>query len=191
MGDCWKTIEGDDGVLSLNDYNILKIGKYRHEICEQFQSIAQSLLSQGKQQIALAKLAQAQTVTMQFQQIDWICSPSEGIDCEILFLGEKNWQKGKLRIRVSIEFPEISIELTPINDIFLEEITNKNKSQGNNFIINVSLEFMAIDLVSPPVEKTESVFSQEALQSTIELEQEKSSEKMIASPHLFTFKNNN
>jgi len=39
----------------------------------------------------------------------------DGIDCEILKIGAKGWQKGKIRIRVSVEFipDEPEIEQTP------------------------------------------------------------------------------
>ncbi len=56
----------------------------------------------------------------------------EGIDCEILKIGAKGWQKGKLRIRVTVEFcpdepeipetpvsnsPEINKSESPLDDI--------------------------------------------------------------------------
>jgi len=56
----------------------------------------------------------------------------EGIDCEVLKLGAKDWQKGKIKIRVSLEFcpnepdveetsanrqPEISKSESPLDDI--------------------------------------------------------------------------
>lgn len=56
----------------------------------------------------------------------------EGTDCEILRLGAKGWQNGKVRIRVSLEFcpdepaakempssnePEISPPESPLDDI--------------------------------------------------------------------------
>jgi hypothetical protein len=45
----------------------------------------------------------------------------DGVDCEILKPGAKGWQKGKIRIRVSIEFcpdqPEISQPESPLDDI--------------------------------------------------------------------------
>lgn len=56
----------------------------------------------------------------------------EGVDCEMLRLGAKGWQKGKVRIRVSLEFcpdepevpktpesnkPEIAQSESPLDDI--------------------------------------------------------------------------
>lgn len=43
----------------------------------------------------------------------------EGADCEVLKFGAKGWQKGKVRIKVSIEFcpDEPEIEETPTEEI--------------------------------------------------------------------------
>ncbi|MEB3178429.1 MAG: KGK domain-containing protein [Nostocaceae cyanobacterium] len=46
---------------------------------------------------------------------------AEGKDCEILKIGAKGWQKGKLRIRVSVDFipdePETSQPESPLDDL--------------------------------------------------------------------------
>lgn len=48
----------------------------------------------------------------------WI---EEGIDCEILNLGAKDWKKGKVKIKITVEFcsdePELSQSLWPLDDI--------------------------------------------------------------------------
>ncbi|MBD1861183.1 MULTISPECIES: KGK domain-containing protein [Trichocoleus] len=43
----------------------------------------------------------------------------EGVSCEILRLGDKSWQKGKIKIRVSVEFCPDEPEITesPLDDI--------------------------------------------------------------------------
>lgn len=44
-----------------------------------------------------------------------------GIDCEILKVGAKGWQKGKVRLKVTLEFcpdePEENIAESPLDDI--------------------------------------------------------------------------
>jgi len=47
----------------------------------------------------------------------------EGIDCEILKLGAKDWQKGKIKIRVSLEFCP--------NEPDVEETIGSNQSEFN------------------------------------------------------------
>jgi KGK domain len=181
MGDCWKTIKGEDHVLSLNDYNTLKVSKYRNEIQEQFQAIAQNLLSHSTKQIALAKLAQSQTVLMQFQHINWICCPQEDIDCEILFLGEDTWQKGKLRIQVSIDFPENMSSLNVKNAVFIEGLSDPNSVPEINFVINVLLEFLSAETIEASEENNENALDWNTYNPE---------DDSITSPHLFTFKSN-
>lgn len=48
---------------------------------------------------------------------------SDGKDCEILSLGVKGWQKGKLRIKFTLEFCPDEPEF--------EEITQSNKPDKN------------------------------------------------------------
>ncbi|MBD2119438.1 KGK domain-containing protein [Trichocoleus sp. FACHB-262] len=47
---------------------------------------------------------------------DWF---GNGIDCEVLELGDKAWRKGKIKIKVSIEFHPDESEATesPLDDI--------------------------------------------------------------------------
>ncbi len=53
---------------------------------------------------------------------------SEGKDCEILRIGAKGWEKGKLKIKVTLEFepdePEIKQPESPLDD--LRQILNEN-----------------------------------------------------------------
>lgn len=63
-------------------------------------------------------------------QKEWF---GEGVNCEILKIGAKGWQKGKLRIRVTLEFcpdePEISQPESPLDDI--RRMINEDSQQGN------------------------------------------------------------
>lgn len=46
---------------------------------------------------------------------------NEGIDCEVLNLGSKTWQKGKIKIKVTVEFCPNEIQISqlesPLDDI--------------------------------------------------------------------------
>ncbi len=67
----------------------------------------------------------------------------EGVDCEILQVGAKSWQKGKIRIKVTIEFcpdePEVE-ETAPSNEIpqpespldDLRQMINQETQQNNS-----------------------------------------------------------
>ena len=65
---------------------------------------------------------------------------NDGIDCEILQIGSKGWQKGKVRIKVSVEFyaeedseqlvsepSEIELPESPLDD--LRQMINQEKQQ--------------------------------------------------------------
>jgi hypothetical protein len=69
----------------------------------------------------------------------------EGIDCEALRFGAKDWQKGKARIKITVEFcpdepeveespgsnePEISQPESPLDDI--RRMINQEIQQGNS-----------------------------------------------------------
>ncbi|GAB4243031.1 MAG: hypothetical protein Kow0049_32480 [Stanieria sp.] len=45
-----------------------------------------------------------------------------GIDCSILKLGAKSWQKGKVRIRVSLEFISDETEITNTSELSLDDL---------------------------------------------------------------------
>ena len=51
----------------------------------------------------------------------WI---EEGLDCEILKLGESSWKKGKVRVKMTIEFcpdePETPVYQSPLDEIYRE-----------------------------------------------------------------------
>ena len=51
----------------------------------------------------------------------WI---EEGLDCEILKLGESSWKKGKVRVKMTIEFcpdePELPVYQSPLDEIYRE-----------------------------------------------------------------------
>jgi hypothetical protein len=66
---------------------------------------------------------------------------NDGIDCEILKLGSKGWQKGKVRIKVSVEFyveedseqvgsepSEIELPESPLDD--LRQMMNQENQQS-------------------------------------------------------------
>ena len=116
MNDRFKPLNFEDEVLSVeayekifSDYPMFKIGQF----------------------ISKAKYILQRFGNYNAQQMEkWF---SKGIDCEILKLGAKGWQKGKVRIRVSLEFcpdePETSQPESPLNDI--RQMIKENSQQDN------------------------------------------------------------
>jgi KGK domain len=106
---------GDDDVCSAYDNAMFKVGRLRETIKGAFIGSVQTALND------VLKTAGLQFFT---HKKDWL---GDGIDCEILKIGAKGWQKGKIKIRVNVEFcpdePEIEEALkitepeSPLDDI--------------------------------------------------------------------------
>lgn len=56
----------------------------------------------------------------------------EGVECEILQLGESHWRKGKLRLRVVVEFVAEE-ELESLETPILQEAHHPELAQGHDF----------------------------------------------------------
>lgn len=103
----------DDDVISLgnNTYKIAKLNKAIVESCNN--TLGRTLISETNQRrVKLDDRLNANDHGKLF---------NEGIDCEILKTDAKGWQKGKFKVRVSIEFlvedtEETQIE-SPLDDI--------------------------------------------------------------------------
>ena len=124
----------DDDVFSFGSNTqpvMFRVSKFRDAVRQTFQespqianALSQFLNSQGVE-ISTVVTANARA---QINNLIWF---GEGIDCEVLKLGAKGWQKGKVRIRVSLKFcpdepeketpainqPEISPTESPLDDI--------------------------------------------------------------------------
>lgn len=100
MNDKFKPLNIEDEVLSvevankfLNDYPIFKISQFMSKLKSALQGYSND--------------------AQKFEK--WL---GEGINCEILKFGAKGWQKGKVRIKVTLEFcpDQPEIEETPTNN---------------------------------------------------------------------------
>ncbi|MEH2089404.1 KGK domain-containing protein [Nostoc sp.] len=109
MEDRFKSIECNDGdVLDFGD-NIYKVAKFKQAMDNSSNSALEFTLNQ--------ELSRQGVEIKQSQIMSWF---KEGIDCEILTLGSPSWKKGKVKIKISVEF-------------YIEEedlqITNSNNSE--------------------------------------------------------------
>ncbi|GAX45119.1 hypothetical protein NIES4075_61400 [Tolypothrix sp. NIES-4075] len=106
---------GDDDVCSSSADAMFKVGRLRETIKRAFRDSLQKALNDVLTNAGLKFYT---------HQKDWL---GDGIDCEILKIGAKGWQKGKIKIRVSVEFcpdepeieeaPEITEPESPLDDI--------------------------------------------------------------------------
>lgn len=95
MEDEFKQIECNNGdVLDFGD-NTYKVAKFKQAIHTSSNSSLECTLNQelSRQQV---KIKQSQDANLNWFQ--------KGIDCEILTLGSLSWKKGKVKMKISVEF---------------------------------------------------------------------------------------
>ena len=106
---------GDDDVLSFED-TTFKVSKFRKAVDKSFDSDLGSTLSSRLNNAGIYIAEKILKPTNDCQEYErWF---KNGIDCEILNLGSKSWKKGKVRIKISVEFyvEEQEVVETPSSD---------------------------------------------------------------------------
>ncbi|MFH7028655.1 MAG: KGK domain-containing protein [Heteroscytonema crispum UTEX LB 1556] len=140
MEDKFKPLEcNDHDVLSFHD-NLVKFAKFKENFNQEFHAKVNNLLKIEEYQRFSTMTKILNLIHTSFGECDIsmnFSSPKEEKECEILRLGSKNWQKGKLRtqavitfvadatakaqINFSLEFcpdePEITQPESPLDDI--------------------------------------------------------------------------
>jgi KGK domain len=98
-----------DDVLCFENDKLFKMLKIQ-EAC---QSVIIDILSHDLQQ-GLS----SQPHNIQIEQVSWF---KNGVDCKILRAGSNGWEKGKLKLKVTLEFcpdePEVNEPESPLDDI--------------------------------------------------------------------------
>lgn len=129
---------GDDDVISFKD-DTFKVNKFRTAIHKSFNA---SMGSQLTNELRSQGIPIERAVCPNNSYGEYATWFNEGIDCEILNLGSKTWKKGKIKIKISIEFyteaqedeqpnntnqPEITPPESPLDD--LRQLLNQNNPQ--------------------------------------------------------------
>lgn len=142
MNNVFQQLEGNDDVLSL-DNATLKVGQFKEDLEEKFWRIVTEELNYGRKNLAIDKYSIPKTIWGTYNQISWMGSPRDGIDCELLTLGANNWQKGKLRILIIVDFfPALEqFQHSPALDLS-SEIRRKGLQWSDIFEVKVVLEFI-------------------------------------------------
>ncbi len=101
---------GNDDVLCFGN-NTFKVGRFRNTVNESFG------IGFG---ISLTNELKSKGIVVNSAHTNWF---TQGIDCEILNLGSKSWKKGKVKIKISVEFyveneeSEIKQPESPLDDL--------------------------------------------------------------------------
>jgi hypothetical protein len=107
MNKKYDILDGEDDVLLL-DKATFTVGRFKELVAKKFY-ILLSIKSAGNGPInnsiydRMQSLSLNEETTIHAGDINW-SSPQEGIDCQILKIGAKGWQKGKLKIEVNKNF---------------------------------------------------------------------------------------
>ena len=104
----YEILDGDDDVLLLGKATFT-VGRFKELVARKFDYILLSIEAaeneSRKKSIYywMQSLSINEETTIQVGEINW-SSPQEGIDCQLLRIGAKGWQKGKLIIEVNRSF---------------------------------------------------------------------------------------
>ena len=104
----YETLDGEDDVLLLGKATFT-VQRFKELVARKFDYILLSIEAaeneSRKKSIYywMQSLSINEETTIQAGEINW-SSPHEGIDCQILRIGAKGWQKGKLKIEVNRSF---------------------------------------------------------------------------------------
>ncbi|PSB35065.1 KGK domain-containing protein [Chlorogloea sp. CCALA 695] len=116
---------GDDDVITFNSSEMCKFGRFKQVLQSALQSklpdtLVEYLEAQG---ITGTSIREYQKGSFRVENYNrkWFI---DGKNCEILSIGAGGWQKGKLRIKFTLEFcpdePEVE-ELTQSNDVEINQ----------------------------------------------------------------------
>ncbi|GET42167.1 KGK domain-containing protein [Microseira wollei] len=111
----WQKCNGND-VLSVGNH-MIKFGEFKH--------VLEKSLSPSEPRHSKVTTAINEHFKSPFHNIDYagnVIAPN-GLHCEILRIGSKGWQKGRIRVKVTLEFipDEPEVEETPaINNLEIE-----------------------------------------------------------------------
>ncbi|MEH2160416.1 MAG: KGK domain-containing protein [Nostoc sp.] len=116
MEDGFKPIECNDGdVLDFGD-NTYKVAKFKQAMDTSSNSRLKDTLNQELNQ----ELNRQRIRIKQPPNVNWF---QNGMDCEILTVGSQSWKKGKVKIKISVEFyvEEEDVEIINSNNLEITE----------------------------------------------------------------------
>ncbi|MGK7879347.1 MAG: KGK domain-containing protein [Crocosphaera sp.] len=104
-------LNNDDDVIAFSPNSLCKIAKIKEVV----DGLIKEYLGEYRDRYFKSKGIQETNTS---DDIDWY---KTGKDCEILQVGSNGWKKGKIRLKVSLEFipdePEINEIESPLDDI--------------------------------------------------------------------------
>lgn len=115
-------LENDDDVIAFSSDSICKIARFK-DLIKSFiahdfpDKLVERLKNSGIQSVEIYSTSKGYTKSYKTNN-KWLL---DGKDCEILQVGSNGWKKGKIRLKLSLEFipdePEMNEIESPLDDI--------------------------------------------------------------------------
>ena len=142
-------IEDDNSVLMFENEEVILVRKFREKIQEDFLNYIGKYTSHGRLR---TDMQDSSSLFGQINKIEWVHYPSEGKDCKLLILGEKDWRTGKVKTYGECTFSSVLEKLSKslyINNnssegsILLRKIRNQGfKDFNETRQVKITLEFI-------------------------------------------------
>jgi hypothetical protein len=113
----YEILDGDDDVLLLGQATFT-VRRFKELAASKFRNILNNRIKDSSDNIStrMTELQINEETKIIGGEINWN-SPQEGIDCQILKIGSKGWQKGKLQIAINTNLqsgkPQVGIKFCP------------------------------------------------------------------------------
>ena len=156
-------IEDDNSVLMFENEEVILVRKFREKIQEDFLKYIGKYTSFGR----LRTDGEISSLFGQINKIEWVHYPSEGKDCKVLILGEKDWRTGKVKTYGECTFSSVLEKLSKSpyihrNDsedgILFKEIRNQGFNDFNETRqIKITLEFIPENRLLEPESPLEEI----------------------------------
>ena len=140
-------IEDDNSVLMFEDEEVILVRKFREKIQADFLNYIGEYTSYGR---LTTNMEDRSSLFGQINKIEWVHYPSEGKDCKLLIVGEKDWRTGKVKTYGECTFSSVLEKLpkkTPERPDYDGEFLRELQKQGFKHFnetrqIKITLEFI-------------------------------------------------
>ena len=142
-----KRLEREDDVILLEN-KIFNAVQIVNQVLQGFEPKGNDL-NLSCQQKFLKKYFKKTNVQGIFNRVEWQFSLRRGIQCELVLPGNNGRQKGKLEIRVTLEFSPSKKEFSSMSDgeSMSDSLSITNSKSSKNFEIKVSLDFCPDEMI--------------------------------------------
>ena len=97
-------IEDDNSLLMFENEEVILVRKFKEKIQADFLEYIGNFNSQGRLR---RNISNSSSTFGQINKIEWFHYPSEGKDCKVLILGEKDWRTGKVKTSGECTFSSV------------------------------------------------------------------------------------